>query len=84
MQFRKDNKISYGQDHGFYKGIPHGIHFEVRKLNNKIYKIKAKGYGSKDDYGNGPLYVFIFKLTKKQIIRFEKNSKGTENYEILG
>lgn len=68
VKFRKNNKYKYGQDFDFFIGIPHGIEFDVSKINNKKVRLIADGYGNLKcvgTYGNGALYTSIKNLPKK-------------------
>ena len=61
MKFRKDNQYVFGQDMQFYKHIPHGVDFEIEKVNDGLYKAIAFGYGileKEDGYGNGAIYIY--------------------------
>ena len=78
MKFKAGNTIKFGQDHQFWEGIPSGVDFSVSRFDGAAkYVLRAHGYGligTPGGYGNGALYVYG--LTKKQIVRFEKNCKG--------
>jgi len=76
MKFRKDNKIGYGQDHHYHKGIPSDVNFLVRESSN-AFILRGNGYGNfcgKNNYGNGALYVRKSMLTKKQHDRIKSHS----------
>lgn len=77
MQFRKDNKIKYAQDHRFgFVGIPSGVEFTVEHFQLNGFKLTGYGYGKNsededgdDAYGDGCLYVSFLK--PKQVKRFD-------------
>lgn len=75
MRFRPDNKIRYGQDHCFYRGIPSGVEFQVERFGDSMYRLTGHGYGvlgeGSEAYGNGQLYVWG--LTARQRERFERH-----------
>jgi len=75
MKFKRGNTIRFGQDHQFYEELPADIDFSVSRFEGGAkYVLRAHGYGllgTPEGYGNGALYVYG--LTKKQIIRFEKH-----------
>ena len=77
MRFRKDNRIKYGQDHFYCRGLPSGIDFTVEPFQEGMYKLTGYGYGvlgSGESYGCGALYVYG--LTSKQRKRFEKEIRS--------
>ena len=49
------NKLAYGQDFGFHRGIPAGIVFVVEDRGPQC-RLSAPGYGDQP-YGNGALLV---------------------------
>ena len=59
----KKNTILYGQDMTAHRGIPEGT-YDVERLDKDKVKLTASGYGEKDNYGNGALYVSIKNLSK--------------------
>jgi hypothetical protein len=60
MIFEKGNKIVYGQDFCWYKGVPSGVDFEVDKIHGSIMFLKADGYGNiPGNYGNGSICVYL-------------------------
>jgi len=75
MKFRKGNKIKFGQDFTFKKGIPHNIDFTIERFNeahfikDRKYRLIADGYGRKGNYGNGAIYPYG--LSEKQNKLFE-------------
>ena len=69
VKFPKDNKFTYGQDFGFWTGVPSGIEFEATECDN-YYILRGKGYGTKD-YGNGALFLY-----KKQSSPFDIKDFG--------
>jgi len=76
MKFKEGNTIRFGQDHQFWEGVPSGVDFSVSRFEGAgaEYVLRAHGYGllgTPGGYGNGALYVYG--LTKKQIVRFEKH-----------
>lgn len=64
----KKNKILYGQDFRFFIGIPTDVVFEVSRIGS-FYKLTSKGYGKKEDYGNGSLLVKTNHWNTKKYIR---------------
>lgn len=62
MRFRKGNKIRYGQDMRQFQGMPSGVDFEVVKILNKrhdkMISLKALGYGTVGNYGNGRIHIY--------------------------
>lgn len=81
MKFRRDNKIIYGQDHSFFRGIPHGVDFRVERFCKDRFKLIADGYGCLkrgDHYGNGAIYPYP---TKRQRDRFVRQL-GSQDDEI--
>ncbi|GEM_PF-3254689 len=83
MIFRKDNRILYGQDFRFFRGIPSGVDFAVEEERSGIFVLTAHGYGLRrksylqagDAYGCGSLYVSVRSLTTKQRKRLEQEAK---------
>jgi len=74
MRFRRDNKIKYGQDHRFFRGIPAGVEFRVARFLADKYCLVGCGYGCQDHancYGSGSLIVYG--LTAKQRKRFKQH-----------
>ena len=62
VRFKPDNNIVYGQDHGFGRGIPDGVWFDITPMpeaslfTKHLYVLRAPGYGG-EPYGNGALFV---------------------------
>jgi hypothetical protein len=90
MKFPKGNKILYGQDFGWHRGVPSDVDFEVEKINGEegsLMWLVADGYGRMggDKYGNGSICVYLktsFKATKiikplndKAILKLEQAIK---------
>jgi hypothetical protein len=50
-----ENKIQYGQDFSYYRGIPVG-RWDVFEMSG-VWKLVAPGYGEVSNYGNGALLV---------------------------
>ena len=78
MKFRPDNKIRYGQDHAFHRGIPAGVDFKVKPFVQGRFVLTACGYGclerhSAKCYGNGSLYPYG--LTARQRSRFKREAR---------
>jgi hypothetical protein len=59
FKFKKGNKIPYGQDFRFNKGIPHGIKFVVTPASTEMINLTGEGYGKTGNYGNGSLHVLL-------------------------
>lgn len=59
--FDEDNNIPYMQDMGVHKSVPSGIKFTVKEdvmfKNEDWVTLIAKGYGDKNDYGNGAISI---------------------------
>lgn len=83
MRFRQDNQIPYGQDFGFYRGVPSGVDFKVEKSTGELFdvpglfRLTAYGYGQLEpydehSYGNGALHVSSRRLTARQRSRLRK------------
>jgi len=58
FRFEEGNEVLYGQDFDVYQGVPPGIDFEVTWFTSTSFRLCAPGYGKKNDYGNGCLYVY--------------------------
>lgn len=56
VRFKRDNGVVFGQDFGYYRGVPHNIVFECEDLGT-LWRLRGPGYGQKGDYGNGSLLV---------------------------
>lgn len=60
--FSQGNSIPFGQNLGFYRGVPHDIVFTVKPQmisdSDIILVLKAPGFGG-DPYGNGAIYISI-------------------------
>ena len=66
MRFRKGNKIPYGQDMAFWRGVPHGVDFEIeRVLSDGLIFLCAPGYGKKSNYGNGSICISLGNIRHK-------------------
>lgn len=82
MIFKEGNKIKYGQDFGFYQGVPANVDFKVSyfttfggEVDKEKFELVAYGYGQlkpwfHDSYGNGSLTVYG--LTQEEKEMFEK------------
>ena len=61
VRFPKDNKINYGQDMGFHRGVPSDVDFEIEEFTDDRVRLIADGYGvlgkGGNKYGNGSIYV---------------------------
>lgn len=53
--FVEGNDVHYGQDFGYYRGVPAGVYDVTQTATG--WKLTAPGYGAKDDYGNGALRI---------------------------
>jgi len=84
MQFSKGNKICYGQDFRFFRGLPSGVDFTVESRDGgKWFELRAPGYGATGAYGCGSL--FVRNLTRRQRQQFEaacgeNMTNATENH----
>lgn len=76
ISFRK-NYISYGLDHGFHRGIPTGVEFEVIDEGDNRYELIAPGYGEVGNYGSGSLHVYG--LTRRQQKKFRDAAQPRVN-----
>ena len=73
LKFPKGNKISYGQDHGFWEGIPHNVEFVIESLlsiddDGVKLALSAPGYGGKP-YGNGKIFVTFKDMETEMILK---------------
>ena len=64
MRFPAGNDIPYGQDFGFFRGIPSDVEWKEAKLLGTLVKLVATGYGKPGDYGNGAIFVHWAELGK--------------------
>jgi hypothetical protein len=72
----KPNKIKYGQDMTFYRGLPIGVEFSVSRFNGG-YVLKADGYGNPTpNYGNGAIYLYKTKDLSKHYIKKLEDACG--------
>lgn len=71
MKFRKGNKIYYGQDFRYRRGVPSGINFQVSKWKMG-FVLRADGYGLFGNYGNGALFLYNSRLSKILKERLQK------------
>ena len=61
VTFPEGNDYGYGQDHGFYRGVPAGVSFTPTPFVEDKVKLVARGYGQLGHpfgYGNGALYLW--------------------------
>ena len=56
--FKPGNTVRYGQDFGFYRGVPPGVRFQV-EVRGLGWRLTAPGYGQRGNYGNGALHVSL-------------------------
>lgn len=64
--FPEGNRIRYSQDFSIHTGIPEEVIFTIE--NCEIfgrYRLTAKGYGKKGDYGNGAIYVLDYDVENR-------------------
>ena len=52
--------IRFGQDMNFWEGeFPDNMVFTVKQiLDDNLHELTAPGYGEKDNYGNGAIFVY--------------------------
>ena len=58
--FKEGNEAGYFQDHGFWTGLPSDIEFYVRPMRvhpKTQVELIAPGYGTRENYGNGSIFV---------------------------
>lgn len=80
VKFPENNQFRYGQDFSYWIGVPCEIKFEAEECD-EFYILRADGYGSVKDYGNGALFLFKkqeFQFDIKDFIVEEKNKKAIE------
>ncbi len=65
----KENRILFGQDCAYYRGIPEGVEFTVSRVNKDVLKLTACGFGG-NPYGNGALFVYESQMP--EIAGFDK------------
>jgi hypothetical protein len=77
VKFPKDNKIVYGQDFGWYKGVPSDVDFEVEGIIQNRINLVADGYGrlGGNKYGNGSICVYLKEDFKPEIKPQDNNQK---------
>jgi len=76
MRFRKGNKIGYGLDFAFYRGVPSGVDFRVDKiLPNGVILLVAPGYGDHKNYGNGGVAVYGSPATLRRARRERRRER---------
>lgn len=80
-RFSIKGRISYGQDFGFHTGsFNPELQFTVReKIGTSVLKLVAPGFGLKDNYGNGAIYVHIKYFLSNDLIGFIKNFRYETN-----
>lgn len=79
IKFRKGNLQQYSQDFCVFRGIPHGIYFEISYLTIDRMKLTAPGYGLPKEYGNGSIYIAVSHLTTAQRKQLKKQKKEESN-----
>ena len=57
LTFPEDNGIPFFQDFSFWRGVPSGVKFYIQEYINGSYKLVGEGYGMKDAYGCGAIYI---------------------------
>jgi hypothetical protein len=57
IKFPKDNSYPFAQDFARWKNIPDDVEFAIGEIINGRYVLTAPGYGMKDNYGNGAIFV---------------------------
>jgi len=70
IRFPKGNKIPYGQDLSMKRGVPDDIEFTVVSIletEDHRLQLRGPGYGEKDNYGNGAIYVSMRELENIEI-----------------
>lgn len=86
IKFPAGNKIIFGQDFGWYRGIPDGLEWEVEYATAHGLTLSAQGYGAKGNYGCGKIYVYLIedepkpatKTTKPKRIRAPKKKLAND------
>ncbi len=59
MKVKVKGIVHYGQDMNFFEGdFPPNVIFTIKGIFNDVIKLTASGYGNKDDYGNGAIYLY--------------------------
>lgn len=70
IRFPKGNRIPYGQDFSMKRGIPSDVEFTVvliLETEDHRFQLRGPGYGEKDNYGNGAIYVSMRELENIKI-----------------
>lgn len=83
LTFKKGNKVKYGQDFRFWKGIPGGIVFEVSGSMDHLV-LTAPGYGEKGNYGNGALHVMRDNFDENDLVSEEPKGEFNNTPNELG
>jgi len=84
MKFPEDNNIVYGQDFGWFVGIPSNVDFEIESVEDNRIILIADDYGrldKKDKYGNGSICVYL--RTKKDFGKDTKINTESLNDKLL-
>ena len=85
LTFRAGNKIPFGQDFAFFRGLPSGIPFTVDEiLPSGLVKLVGPGYGELGfagaDYGNGALHAcsaHVVRRAKRAIAKEAGQSRSS-------
>ena len=85
--FPEENCLSFGQDHGYWFGVPESRTFTVAEvwgddefgLSNRC-KLVAEGYGLKGAYGNGAIYMNV-----KDVLPYASGRRPTwdDDWEVV-
>jgi hypothetical protein len=76
-KFPKNNKIPYGQDFSFPRGIPSDVVFERHEFMETRTKLIGLGHGATNSYGNGAIFVDTIYLEPKYEVSNTPSSEGT-------
>ena len=57
-RFPEDNEVGYWMDWGFWRGLPSDrIFYHRGEVQHERSNLVADGYGAKENYGNGSIYI---------------------------
>lgn len=71
VRFSEGNRLAYGQNTGYWHGIPAGVVFDVESLPGGLVLLRADGYGRLEQpqlYGNGALHVTAAVLGAGEVV----------------